>query len=365
MLTTRTNDLCSECVEQSDRVSALLLDDTKSSQLIHVLQRRGAVLEEECEQLHEEARTSQELEDAARGSLERTEQEEESLLDECQQLRATAAALQQAEVEVRSAAESEGRDLRHEVQEVRLLLEGAKQAAVVAQVAECEYQREMENATTTRLLESRTVVELQAECEKEKQASSRWRTLIIEEQERSSGLQQQLMDAGKARHEAFRKEAAKQRECDRLQRQLAGLQTTGQQSPAAAQSSSPGMDEAEELRKELMHLRTELDAAGTAASKAQVEAHERAEEFRHECERLRKEAAEAAQRQAARERDCKQSSQQLERLVASEAEAQRRAEATSQECQRLRKEAEAEGAHKVTTTSASAELKTGYNWWWK
>merc|ERR1719210_637164 len=62
--------------------------------------------------------------------------------------------------------------------------------------------------------------DLGVQLDKERRENQNWRTYIIEEQERNRELQEQLTTATKERHQAQRGEAAKKRECDRLQRQL-------------------------------------------------------------------------------------------------------------------------------------------------
>ena len=117
--------------------------------------------------------------------------------------------------------------------------------------------------------EARRVLDAsEQQLEKEQRDSSKWRNMIIQEQEFSADLQKQLADEGKARHEARRAEAARTREVERLRRQLemAGdAQARADAEPAPIGTPPPELDD--ELRQECEKLREQLVQAHEAASR--------------------------------------------------------------------------------------------------
>eukprot|EP00927_Polykrikos_kofoidii_P084247 TRINITY_DN8829_c0_g2_i2.p1 TRINITY_DN8829_c0_g2~~TRINITY_DN8829_c0_g2_i2.p1 ORF type:complete len:775 (-),score=240.81 TRINITY_DN8829_c0_g2_i2:45-2072(-) len=174
---------------------------------------------------------------------------------------------QQKHLSQRSEAENlqtELNRLNGEMQEVQRVA----QDRVAAQQEEMrregeQLQTELESETAALNKAQQDVDEGKTMAAKLQKELKTWRGLIIEEQERSNDLQNQLAEARKARHEAARSEAAKQREIDRLRKaQQAGCQ----ESPLRLESPLSEVDRAETKK-----LRDQLSAATEARTAAQRE----------------------------------------------------------------------------------------------
>lgn len=179
---------------------------------------------------------------ALRDSEDRARQHESEVsalfarLADAQQLHTTASGEAQFNRQLEATLAAELEQLRGDLVE-------AQEAAVAAQ--QCQTAS---NAEVTGLREQK---------EKSDREGAKWRRFLLEEQERNNDLQLQVAETGRQRHEARRTEAARQRECERLHKQVLAVEMAAEESRNGAalikreSKTSTLFNEASLLRRQL------------------------------------------------------------------------------------------------------------------
>ncbi|CAE8588406.1 unnamed protein product [Polarella glacialis] len=230
-------------VEDSQREAADELQQGKASQ--QGLESDRKVLGEKCSELQSLLESAEQAKQRSGGESEAKEQHQaqefEELLTTFNQTLAERSACQSLADKWEASSEVLSQQLEHLQSHGQLVCsEGEERVSQLHSELQARSFEESEALAQVELFrrECQQLQERQAEAglevfgeleeqkrllEKEKQDAKQWRTIIIEEQDRSRALQEQLSDALRERLEAKRQEATQRRDVERLQRECEAL----------------------------------------------------------------------------------------------------------------------------------------------